>query len=201
MSDPLDRAKALLEAGRLEEALAITGPLADSREPTHQALALHSTVLKGLGRREQALSFDQRAVMRFPGSGVAWHNLAATLGDLGRGAESVAALERGFALGLDGALSWGTPARAGGGRPDGRAGYGEVRRRAARAGGDRIRRPGLDAARRPGGRPGGAGSLAHAGGRRRCCSAAPLFEAAGRPSRAPTSWGWRPGGCRTSRRC
>jgi hypothetical protein len=57
-------------------------------------------VLKGLGRREQALAFDERAVMRFAASGVAWHNLAATLGDLGRGAEAVAAMERGFALGL-----------------------------------------------------------------------------------------------------
>ncbi|WP_293907957.1 putative 2OG-Fe(II) oxygenase [Phenylobacterium sp.] len=111
-TDPLDRATALLEAGRLDEALAITAPLAETAEPTHHALAVHSTVLKALGRREHALAFDQRAVMRFPSSAVGWHNLAATLGDMGRSAESVAAMERGMAMGLDGALSWGVMARA-----------------------------------------------------------------------------------------
>jgi uncharacterized protein (TIGR02466 family) len=134
LSDPLDKAQALMEAGRLDEALAITGPLADTREPTHRALALHSTLLKGLGRREQALAFDRRAVSRFPNSGAGWHNLAATLGDLGRGADAVAAMERGFTLGLDGALSWGVMARArlAAGDLDGaEQAYGEVMRRAA----------------------------------------------------------------------
>lgn len=110
--DPLDRAKALLDAGQLTEALAITTPLADHREPSHRALAMHSTALKALGRREAALVFDKRATMRFANSGVAWHNLAATLGDLGMGAEAVEAMTRAFRLGLDGALSWGVMARA-----------------------------------------------------------------------------------------
>ncbi|HEY0649845.1 putative 2OG-Fe(II) oxygenase [Phenylobacterium sp.] len=110
--DPLDRAKALLDSGRLDEALAITRPLADHPEPSHRALAMHATTLKALGRREEALVFDDRATRRFASSGVAWHNLAATLGDLGHGAEAVEAMERGFRLGLDGALSWGVMARA-----------------------------------------------------------------------------------------
>jgi uncharacterized protein (TIGR02466 family) len=51
-------------------------------------------------------------VTRFSSSGVAWHNLAATLGDLGYGREAVQAMEHGMKLGLDGALSWGVLARA-----------------------------------------------------------------------------------------
>lgn len=110
--EPLDRAKALLDEGRLEEALAITTPLADHPEPSHRALAMHATALKAVGRREEALVFDERATMRFPSSGVAWHNIAATLGDLGHGAEAVEAMNRAFRLGVDGALSWGVMARA-----------------------------------------------------------------------------------------
>jgi len=111
-TDPLDRAKTLMDEGRLDEALAVTRPLADTPEPSHRALAMHSTVLKALGRREEALVFDQRATMRFSNSGVAWHNLAATLGDLGHGAEAVEAMNRAFKMGLDGALSWGVMARS-----------------------------------------------------------------------------------------
>lgn len=111
-NDPLDQAKTLLDEGRLAEALALTTPLADHPNPTHRALAMHATALKAVGRREEALVFDQRATMRFGNSGVAWHNLAATLGDLGHGAEAVEAMNRGFKLGLDGALSWGVMARS-----------------------------------------------------------------------------------------
>lgn len=112
MGGVLDQAKAFLDTGRVAEALAMTAPLAEAPEAPHRALALHSTALKGLGRREEALGFDRRAVARFPTSGVAWHNLGATLGDLGRGAESAQAIERAFALGLDAAQSWGVLARA-----------------------------------------------------------------------------------------
>ena len=111
-TDPLDKAKTLLDLGELEAALAITTPLAETREASHRALAMHSSLLKGLGKRELALVFDRRAVTRFPGSGVAWHNLAATLGDLGKGPEAVQAMEYGMSLGLDGALSWSVLARA-----------------------------------------------------------------------------------------
>lgn len=111
-SDPLDQAKAHLDAGRLDEALAISTPLADARDAPHRALAMQSTALKGLGRREDALAYDLRAVARYGASGVAWHNLAATLGDLGRGAEAVRAMNEAFLRGVDGALSWGVMARA-----------------------------------------------------------------------------------------
>ena len=108
-NDPLEQAKAHLDAGRLDEALAITTPLAASDDATHRALAMHSTALKGLGRRDEALGFDMRAVARFSSSGVAWHNLAATLGDLGRGRAAVKAMNEAFLRGVDGALSFERP--------------------------------------------------------------------------------------------
>lgn len=109
--EALDQAAAFVEAGRLDEALAITGPMVDAGASA-RAFAIHSSALKGLGRRDEALALDRRAVALHPQVGAMWHNLAATLGDLGRGAESVAAMEKAFALGIDGALSWGVMARS-----------------------------------------------------------------------------------------
>ncbi|HEY8617564.1 putative 2OG-Fe(II) oxygenase [Phenylobacterium sp.] len=108
----LDRARALIDTGDVEAALALTAPLAGRPDAELRALALHAAALKGAKRREEALAFDRQAVARFPTSGVAWHNLGATLGDLGRGAESAAAIEKAFALGVDSPLSWGVLARA-----------------------------------------------------------------------------------------
>ncbi len=110
--DLLDRADALIAQGRVHEAVLLTHAAADMPNPSHTALAAHATVLKALGRTEEALPLDEQAIARFPQSGVAWHNYAATLGDLGRGAASKAACERAFALGLDAAETWGVLARA-----------------------------------------------------------------------------------------
>ncbi len=108
----LDRALALLAEDRPEEAAALSAKVAGAPGSSHQSLAAHSQILKVLGRHEEALAFDREAVDRFPRSPVSWHNLAATLGDLGRGEESRAALERGLSLGLDGPQSWSVYARA-----------------------------------------------------------------------------------------
>jgi tetratricopeptide (TPR) repeat protein len=81
----------------VREALLLTQVLVDQPAPSHSALAAHAAALKLLGRREEALPFDEQAIARFPQSGVAWHNYAATLGDLGRGAASKAACEKAFA--------------------------------------------------------------------------------------------------------
>ena len=45
-------------------------------------------------------------------SPIAWHNLAATLGDLGRAQDSVDACRKAFSLGLDAPETWSTYARA-----------------------------------------------------------------------------------------
>jgi len=108
----INRALALAADGHAVEALAITKPLAEVMEASHLALAAHSQILKILRRREEALAFDKRATLRFPKSGVAWHNMAATLDDLGRGEAAIQAMDRAFALGLDEATSWGVYARA-----------------------------------------------------------------------------------------
>lgn len=79
---------------------------------SHQDLAARSRALKTEGRLEEALRLDREATERFAGSAVAWHNLAATLGDLGQAEASKAAAERAFALGLDGTETWRVQARA-----------------------------------------------------------------------------------------
>jgi tetratricopeptide (TPR) repeat protein len=103
--NPIERGNALLEQGRAEEALEISGALVACRAPDHAALFLHAAALKALHRHEEALRFDREATRRFPLSGVAWHNLAATLGDLGRADEALRALDTGFSVGLDSPLS------------------------------------------------------------------------------------------------
>ena len=108
----LDRADALIAQNRLAEAVLLTQVLVDQPAPSHSALAAHATVLKLLGRREEALPFNEQAIARFGDSGVAWHNYAATLGDLGRAGQSKVACEKAFALGLDAAETWSVLARA-----------------------------------------------------------------------------------------
>jgi uncharacterized protein (TIGR02466 family) len=72
----------------------------------------HAYALLAEGRVEEALAVDQRAVKAFPRSGAAWHNLATTLTELGRGHDALEALEKGFSIGLDSPLSWQVKARA-----------------------------------------------------------------------------------------
>ncbi len=107
----LNRAITLLEKGALDDALLISMRLAAEPRADHLTLATHSQVLKLLHRLPEALAVDQIAAGRFPKSGVAWHNLAATLDDMGRGEAALEAMNRGVALGLDGPESWGVMAR------------------------------------------------------------------------------------------
>ncbi|MEA3051727.1 MAG: hypothetical protein QOG72_630 [Sphingomonadales bacterium] len=111
-SDLVERAYSLLQHGRVREALEISTPLAAPPGASHDALALHAAALKLAQRHEEALLADERAVKAFPASGAGWHNLAATLTELGRGHEALEALARGFAIGLDSPLSWQVKARA-----------------------------------------------------------------------------------------
>ena len=90
----------LLARGDLPGALALTETLAAPDQADERALAARAAVLKAAGRTPEALSVNHRATRAFPQSGVAWHNLAATLGDLGRGAEAEAAADRAVGLGL-----------------------------------------------------------------------------------------------------
>jgi uncharacterized protein (TIGR02466 family) len=108
----VERAEGLMAQGRTAEALALTGGLVKGAQPSHVALAAHAAALKAAGDLEAALPFNRAAAERFAGSPVAWHNLAATLGDLGRGPEAVAACEEAFRRGLDAPETWSVYARA-----------------------------------------------------------------------------------------
>ncbi|HEX8623810.1 MAG TPA: putative 2OG-Fe(II) oxygenase [Allosphingosinicella sp.] len=110
--DVIERAYSLLNQGHAEEALEISTRLAAATGASHDVLVLHAAALKLAHRNDEALAVDERAARAFPRSGAAWHNLATTLAELGRGREALEALARGFALGLDSPLSWQVKARA-----------------------------------------------------------------------------------------
>ncbi len=96
------------------------------------AFLLEAEQLKARGRPDEALALYGRAVQRYPGSGIALHNLAALLGDLGRHAESAQIASRALRTGLDAPETWLVLARAEQGRGQvdaARRAYREVLRR------------------------------------------------------------------------
>ena len=102
----VDRAYELIEAGRPAEALSLTSLLVNAPGASHSVLAAHARALKSLARRPEALAFERRAARENPQSAVAWHNLGATLDDLGQTGEARLAIDRALALGLDGPETW-----------------------------------------------------------------------------------------------
>lgn len=130
---PIAEAVARLEAGDPEAAVRLTDALAKEARPVHLALATRSQALKLLDRPLEALEVTRRAADLYPDSAVAWHNLAASLDDLGRQEEAREAIDRGMALGLDGPESWAVRARvlmACGEHAGAEAAYVEARKRA-----------------------------------------------------------------------
>ncbi|KAA5804434.1 hypothetical protein F1654_00010 [Alkalicaulis satelles] len=65
-----------------------------------QAMTNQAQALKSAGRMEEALSAYEAAAAAWPQSAVAVHNLAATLGDMGRHEESAQTARRAIAMGL-----------------------------------------------------------------------------------------------------
>ena len=110
--DPVAVAEQLSRQGRAAEALTLIAPLAEAPAPSHKVLFVYSAVLKALGRQDAALLANRKATALYPTSGAGWHNLAATLGDMGRGAEAKEAAEKAFALNLDAPETWLVYARA-----------------------------------------------------------------------------------------
>ncbi|OJU09336.1 MAG: hypothetical protein BGN86_09335 [Caulobacterales bacterium 68-7] len=103
---PEDAAAALLAAGRAGEALALVEPLGRSPGASHTLLARWAVALKMLERADEALAVRRLAAERFPQSGVAWHNLASALCDLGADNEAAEAARKAFQLGLDAPETW-----------------------------------------------------------------------------------------------
>lgn len=90
----------LIARGDVDGALRLTAALMAAPVPTVGTYAAHAAVLKAAGRPREALEVNRTAAARYPGSGATWHNLAATLGDLGHGEEAIAAAQRAISLGL-----------------------------------------------------------------------------------------------------
>jgi tetratricopeptide (TPR) repeat protein len=105
-------AELLVDQRRLQEAYAVTAPLAARTDADLHVLTRHALTLKALGQRDGALVFQERAIAAAPASGVAEHNLASTLGDLEHFPQSAEACRRAFAKGLDAPETWLVYARA-----------------------------------------------------------------------------------------
>lgn len=90
----------MLARGDVEGALRLTAALTAVAAPTAGAYAARSAVLKAAGQPQEALKVNREATTRYPASAVTWHNLAATLGDLGYDDEAEAAARRAIGLGL-----------------------------------------------------------------------------------------------------
>lgn len=91
----------LIDSGRPADALRLTTASALSPQAPANLLIAHAAALKAVGRAEEALAFNRRAVSRAPGDRFAWYNLAATLGDLSQNAEAEEAARKTITLGLD----------------------------------------------------------------------------------------------------
>lgn len=96
----------LLGRGQADQALALTAAFAARPIAMPGLLIVHAAALKGVGCHDEALAFNERAVRGAPQDRLAWYNLAATHGDLGRQAEAEAAVRKALALGLDAPEAW-----------------------------------------------------------------------------------------------
>ncbi|CAN5337488.1 putative 2OG-Fe(II) oxygenase [soil metagenome] len=111
--DPLvQQARTLLAQGRPSDALAVTAPIVAVDGASYAVVSTHAGALKVLGRIDEALAFHRQAVITWPDSVVAWHNLGALAGDAGDAAESREAIDRALALGGNAAATWLVRARA-----------------------------------------------------------------------------------------
>lgn len=81
-------------------------------QPTLMDLLQEAGRLKAAGQLEQALSRYRQAVQRFPAEPVARHNLAATLGDLGRHEEALDSAKAALGAGLNAPETWLVRARS-----------------------------------------------------------------------------------------
>jgi uncharacterized protein (TIGR02466 family) len=95
-------ARALIDQKLTEEALALLQPQMAIPVPDHALLALCAEVEGLLGRGDAALASWHRATELYRESGVAWHNLAAALGDRARYEEAEASARLAMSRGANG---------------------------------------------------------------------------------------------------
>jgi predicted Zn-dependent protease len=106
----LQRAQALAQQGDLPGALAVLEQATPGERAGVQSFQVD--LLKALDRKEEALVIRRAQAAAMPGSVVAQHNLASSLGDTGRNLEAVEAARRAFANGGDAPETWLVLARA-----------------------------------------------------------------------------------------
>lgn len=109
--DPVETAYELVSRGCAARALPLIEPLAAAVDADHRQLAAYASVLRSLGRSQESLKTYERAVRTAPHSGLAEHNLAAILEQLGRFADAEAASRRALAKGMDAPEVWAVLAR------------------------------------------------------------------------------------------
>ncbi|GAW40098.1 Tetratricopeptide repeat protein [Brevundimonas sp. SH203] len=108
----VERAQALARAGRMEAALSLLAAVTGRADTPWQALSIHADMAKAAGRLEDSLALSRRLVKVRPQSVPARHNMASTLGDLGRAAQAEAVCREAMALGGDAPETWLVLARA-----------------------------------------------------------------------------------------
>jgi len=87
-------------------------PIAQQADAPWQALSVQADLMKRAGRLDESAALSQRLVAVRPHSVPAWHNLASTLGDLGRAAEAEVACRAAMSIGGDAPETWLVLARA-----------------------------------------------------------------------------------------
>jgi tetratricopeptide (TPR) repeat protein len=137
-TDLVEEAYRLVALGRADDALTLTAHSAAGAAPSHAVLAARSAALKAAGRWDEAEAAARAAVRLYPESAVAWHNLAALLGDIGRAEDSAEAAGRAIAMGLNGPQTWAVLARAQARRLDAPSAIVAYRRALAQAPADAI---------------------------------------------------------------
>lgn len=106
----LQRAQALAQQGDLLGALAVLEQAPPAERTAVQSFQVD--LLKALDRKAEALAIRRAQAADAPGSVVAQHNLASSLGDNGLNVEAVQAARRAFANGGDAPETWLVLARA-----------------------------------------------------------------------------------------
>nr|WP_314438593.1 putative 2OG-Fe(II) oxygenase [uncultured Brevundimonas sp.] len=106
------QAMALAEAGRIDQALGLLAAITARADAPWQAVSAHADMLKKAGRLAESAELYRRLTDLRPQSVPARHNLASTLGDIGRAAEAEVWCGRAMALGGDAPETWLVLARA-----------------------------------------------------------------------------------------
>ena len=105
-------AECLWRQGRPDAAIQIFTDASAAGRQDHEFLAAWANILRMAGRDEEVLEVQRRAVALYPGSGVAHHNLGATLGDLHDYAPAADSARMAMERGQTGPATWLVLARA-----------------------------------------------------------------------------------------